>query len=155
MLCIYVSTGQEGYNEEADSDRTQTLATSVAHRHLGFMGLAEYLPSTRDMLTDGDDAAGPKSSKCTYAALWIGPLFMKPGSMWLHTYREHHITLGHLPDMSHVDRYKLQCSLDEVCQTWLMQRRTPFQCALSMMCGRQAVLHDDHDEFGDEIELDL
>ena len=60
---IYVSTGQAGYNEEADSDRTQTLAHSAAHRHLRFMGLAEYLPSARDMLTDGDDAAGPKSSK--------------------------------------------------------------------------------------------
>ena len=72
-LCIYVSTGHEGYNEEADSDRTQTLAKSAAHRHLSFMGLAEYLPSTRDMLTDGDDAAGSKSPKYTYVALWLGP----------------------------------------------------------------------------------
>ena len=84
-LCIYVSTCQEGYKEETDSDRTQTLANSAAHRHLSFMGLAEYLPSTRDMLTDGDDAAGPKSSKYTYVALWLGPLFMKPVSMLLQT----------------------------------------------------------------------
>ena len=91
-LCIYISTGWEGYNEEADSDRTQTLAKSVAHRHLSFEGLAEYFPSLRDTLTDGDDGAASKSSKYTYVALWLGPLFMKPGSMWLQADREHHIT---------------------------------------------------------------
>ena len=73
-LCIYVSTGHEGYNEEADSDRTQTLANSAAHRHLSSMGLVEYLPSTRDMLTDGDDAAGPKSSQVHARRLTAWPL---------------------------------------------------------------------------------
>ena len=66
-LCIYVSTGHEGYNEEADIDRVQTLAKDRACRHLGI---------EEEDIAEDDEAA----SKYTYVALWLGPLFMNTGT---------------------------------------------------------------------------
>ena len=108
-LCIYVSTGHEGYNEEADIDRAQTIANGRACRHLGV--------GEEDSAED-DEAA----SKYTYVALWLGPLFMNPVTPWLQTDREHHITLGYLPHMGHIHRRTIQVCLDEDLQTWCAQR---------------------------------
>ena len=65
-LCIYVSTGHEGYDEEADIDRAQTLANRGC-RHLGV---------EEEDIAEDDEAA----PNYTCAALWLGPLFMKPGA---------------------------------------------------------------------------
>ena len=92
-LCIYVSTGHAGYDEEADIDRAQTLANRGC-RHLG---IAE-----EDSAEDG--GAAPNY---TCVALWLGPLFMKPGAEWLQTDRERRNTLGYLPGMGHVNRRKI------------------------------------------------
>ena len=92
-LCIYVSTGHEGYDEEADIDRAQTLANRGC-RHLGI---------EEEDIAEDDEAA----PNYTCATLWLGPLFMKPRAEWLHTDREHHITLEYLPEMGRVNRQKI------------------------------------------------